>query len=639
MMERLELDKALHTLTHLASQTHPKSEEIRATAQQLIPEVAAERNRHKQSATVHFQRARIMFDECRFGEALHELRKIPEPMRDKPAGELLERCAAVVEEIDNLKQTLVQSQGIAFTARMTALRRLLDLQPEDPKVKRWASQIHDQTLAIAQERINNQRYPQAAQLLRDVPESIHGNDFKKLLRHVNELEYLESELQLAPTVNPVSLEAGRRLARIDKSHEGARKAVREMSERLRAARNQPRTANTEWAACPRHPHVGCPVHALWFPQRLQLAGPEIEKEFQEHPGQFFVACGLALQALGRAAVTLDLMPAGKKGIWDLLHTNIRDAPPKSAWGLDLSNTSLKAVQLTVDDDKKVRVTQCRHLAHPLNLAHPDAADSGKGILLKTLEAFSAEHAIKSTERVATQWPAVRSLVRYPTVLRASGRKLRGLLQQEARYQIPFPLPDVCWDSFVFPESEPVSLKCQVLLLAARAQDVKERVELFREADIQINLVQCDALALHNFLRYDVTRDNSAADGAMASESGAGIGALDVGSDAAGIVFSFPDFVWFRAFRPAGDDLATALSRRFKTTAEVAEQVKRDPTKAKRMSDVHEEFCVLFRKMASQFESAATELNGLAPHKKVHKLLIAGGAGQTHGLLRFFRFGR
>ncbi|MFW6171376.1 MAG: pilus assembly protein PilM, partial [Planctomycetota bacterium] len=563
----------------------------------------------------------------------------PEPMRDQPARELLEQCAAVVEEIDNLKQTLVQSQGIAFAARMAALRRLLGLQPDDPKVKRWASQIHDQTLAIAQERINNHRYPQAAQLLRDVPESIHGNDFKKLLRYVNELEYLESELQLAPTVNPVSLEAGRRLARIDKSHEGARKAVREMSERLGAARKQPRTANTEWTACPRVPHVGVPVHALWFPQRLQLAGPDIEKEFQEHPGQFFVACGLALQALGRAAVPLDLMPAGKKGIWDLLHTNIRDAPPKSAWGLDLSNTSLKAVQLTVGDDKEVRVTQCRHLAHPLNLAHPDAAESGKKILLKTLEAFSAEHAVTSTDRVATQWPAVRSLVRYPTVVRAAGKKLRGLLQQEARYQIPFPLPDVCWDSFVFPESDPVGLKCQVLLLAARARDVKERMELFREADIQLNLVQCDAIALHNFLRYDVTEDNSAADAATASASKAGIGALDVGSDATGIVFSFPDFVWFRAFRPAGDDLATALSRRFKTTAEVAEQVKRDPTKVKRMSDLHEEFCVLFRKMTSQFESAVTELNGLAPHKKVHKLLIAGGAGQTHGLLRFCRFGR
>ncbi|MFW6114180.1 MAG: hypothetical protein ACOC7K_00395, partial [bacterium] len=37
MMERLELDQALHALTHLASQNHPKSEEIRATAQQLIP--------------------------------------------------------------------------------------------------------------------------------------------------------------------------------------------------------------------------------------------------------------------------------------------------------------------------------------------------------------------------------------------------------------------------------------------------------------------------------------------------------------------------------------------------------------------------------------------------------------------------
>ena len=163
--------------------------------------------------------------------------------------------------------------------------------------------------------------------------------------------------------------------------------------------------------------------------------------------------------------------------------------------------------------------------------------------------------------------------------------------------------------------------------------------LLRDNGIDVHIIQCDAIALHNLLHFDCLTDapNESTEGAPSHRSG--IAALDVGSDATGVVFSFPDFVWFRAFRPAVDDLVTATARRFKTTHEVAEQVKRDPTKAKRMGDLHAESCVIFRKMVSQLESATAELNKLAPQRPVGQCLVTGGGGQTHGLLRFLRVGQ
>ena len=213
------------------------------------------------------------------------------------------------------------------------------------------------------------------------------------------------------------------------------------------------------------------------------------------------------------------------------------------------------------------------------------------------------------------------------------------------------MDEVCWDTFRFPiaKTDLPNSRQQVLLIAARRGDLETRLELLSEVGINVNIMQCDALALHNFVHYEFLNGESrhpdrteqghtAATGEPLPGS-AGVAALDVGSDATAIVFSFPDFVWFRAARPAGDDLTMGLARRFKITRDVAERVKYDPTKAKRMSDLYEEASVVFRKIANQFDTALVDLEKVASHKRADHLLLAGGGGQTHGLLRFLRFGR
>lgn len=639
MIEHWRLNEAVQTLSKLANQNHPRLERVRTAAQSLISDVTVKRDRCEQQAAVHVERAGILADEHRFKEAQRELDKIPVPMRDQKAQSLAERIAATWEEIEKLKQQLVQPRGVPFSDRMAAISRLLELTPDDPRVKRWARQIHDQAIAAANDRLAAHRYQQGVELLHAIPQGVRSEKLIALQRHAEELEYLESELRFAPTVNPIVLEAGRRLIRIDKGNDHARQALREMTKRHQAASGDSGKASIPWTPCPKQTHVGLPVDPFVLPRCLRFASSESERQFQKHPGQFFVACGLALQAIGQAAVSTDLMPVEKQGIWGLLQSNIREPAAKSGWGLDLSTSGLKAVHLTWDQGGNVEVARCIHVPHR------ELASANGSVLLESLRKFSSEQLIKATDRVVTQWPTVKSLVRYPTVPRASGGKYRKLIEQEAQYQIPFPLADVCWDSFTFPELEQAGVQHQLLLLAARSRDVQERVELFREAGITVHGIQCDAIALHNLLHFDLFQNSSKSDKTSQADSARtvprhmGIGTLDVGHDATGVIFSFPDFVWFRAFRPASDDLVAAISQRFKTTREVAERVVRDPTKVKRMSDVNSELCVQFRKIVGQFESAVSELKKVAGQKKIDRLLIGGGAARTHGLLRFLRFGR
>ena len=326
-----------------------------------------------------------------------------------------------------------------------------------------------------------------------------------------------------------------------------------------------------------------------------------------------------------------------------LRTTLREQPVNSGWGLDLSNTSLKAIQLTVGDDDQVRITQCVYVAHRLHLTHPDAAAAGKSILLESLGSFTSQCPLKPTERIATQWPGIQSLVRYVTVPPANDKK--SPRHRPAGGSAPDPIPagrgllgyvPIPHRQDEFTEQPPAGAAD-----SGTTSDLEARLELLSESGINVSIMQCDALALHNFA---CTYDPAGANGHTAATGEplptcAGIAALDVGSDATAIVFSFPDFVWFRAARPAGDDLTMGLARRFKITRDVAERVKRDPTKAKRMSDLYQESSVVFRKIANQFDTAQSTWKKSPPANGPSNFCLTGGGGQTHGLLRFLRFGR
>lgn len=628
-IERLELNDALRTLNRLVRQKHPGLEEVREEAEQMIPRVTAETERYQELNAVHAGRAEILLKELRFSEVVSELCKIPAPLRDRQTCALLEKAHASLEEIETLKQHVWQPEGIAFDDRVAAIRRLMELMPHDSQVKDWARRIHDQVLRTAMERIKIHRYHETAELLCRIPAQLQSDRFRKLQRQAAELAYLESELQYAPTINSVSLEAARRLVKFDQQNQTAKKTLQRMTEQCRSDRRGAAAA-LEWTACPETTHVGLPVQVAPHPRRLKFATPEMEARYGQKPGQFLVACGLALQALDKAAINVNLMPSGKQGVLDRLRSGLRERPAKTGWGLDVSDTSLKAIQLRADDDDQVEVTRCVHIPHRIRLSHPDAQSTSKGIVLESLKTFVSEHELAAGDRVATQWPSIASLVRFLSLPQAEGKKWRDLVQREAQHQIPFPMAEVCSDTYTFPKPDENSTHKQVLLLAARLREVDERIALMQEVGIDVQIVQCDSLALHNYLHYELLTQDPNVNG---------IAALDVGSDATGIVLSFPNLVWFRAVRPADDDLITAIARRFKLTRDVAERVKRDPTKVKRMGDLHEQSCVIFSKLVDQWHSALGEWKKICPGKQIDQLLVTGGGGQTHGLLRFLRFGR
>ena len=204
----------------------------------MISEVTGERDRRLARNAIHVGRAKVLLDEIRYQEAVQELQQIPPPLRDETVTDLLTRAESVCQEIADLKQQIRRPDGVPFAQRMLQIERLLELQPGDAQVRRWATQIHDHLLETSRRKLKQRQYRESLDLLHKLPLCAQSESSQKLLRQVTELEYLDSELRLAPTVTSVTMDAAKRLIRIDEGHPTARQALQEMMRRCRAGKQE-----------------------------------------------------------------------------------------------------------------------------------------------------------------------------------------------------------------------------------------------------------------------------------------------------------------------------------------------------------------------------------------------------------------
>ncbi len=637
MVDRLELNDAILELHRIvACKEHTSGDDVQRTASEMLRKITAQRDELAERNSIHLGRAKVLWDEHRYRDVVQELDKIPPTLRDSTARELLARAEALCDEIAQLKDQIRQPEGFAFSERMQMIERLLDLLPDDPQVRRWAAKIHDHVLEAASKKFQQRTYREALSLVGSLPESLQSEQTQALLRRVAELEFLESELQLAPMVTPAAMEAAKRLLKFDPAHAVASKVLQEMTARYQSATAGGQLHTLRWGDCPAQSLLGPPVHYWLEPRRLAFSVPAAAATYRQYPGQFHVACGLALQALGRAAVPTNLHPNAKAGVLGKLRASLLDRPVRVAWGIDLSSAGLKAVQLSMEDEQQIRITACVLIAHPRQLSETDDTGLHDATVRESIVSLVAGHPSVRRERVVMGWPTVQSLVRMLSIPPAEGRKLKDLIQREARHQIPFPLEEICWDTFGFPstDKETIASQNQILLLAVRQRLIEKQLDLFREQQIDVHAVQCDALALHNLYHYDCwSRAESESQGKD------GVAILDVGCEATNIVFSYRDLVWCRATRPAGNEVIASVARRFKVTQDVAQQILRSPVKVKCLSDLYQETCTEYRKIAGQWESAFTDLRKNISRKQVGELLVTGGSGQMYGLLRYLRSGR
>ena len=615
------LDEAIASFQQAAAFSDPRLHHLVEQAREEITRLQAELQRHRQDAESALSRARRAFEVHEYEAAVSELAAVPAPLRCPQATALLARARSakgeVLELCGKIRAALAARQ---FDGLPRLVERLLALKPDHEQARTIAEQLQTQLVRSARKSLAAGEYQLALDQLGQVPPTVRSPQVHELVEIAGEVVTLFDGIRGAPLADKSTLSLARRLVALVPGNADAIRLAEEVAEKAKTRPIDVRLGAPDlapdFAPASRQP-VGPPID--WLARPSLTAAGDAAAALDAHPGQFFVALGLALQAMGMGDIALDLIPQEKTGLLTLDLTKSLSLGRKciAAWGLDLSGRAMKAVKL-VAEGSAVQIAAAEFLQsnRPLDQFAKLAGD------------------LKGT-RIAVGLPGHRVLGRFFELPPMPASKTADAIAYEAGHQLPIPLAQLCWASHVHDAREGSAADPspqRILVVAARASHVRERIGAFKAAGICPDLLTTDCLALHNALVHEMFTTSNV------SHSPAAVCCLDVGAADTNVVISSPRCVWFRTIGVGGDQFTAQLARQLGLKQDQAELLKRDPAKARRYSAFRDALQPTLAQLASEVECSLANYARLFPDESVEHIYGLGGAFQTHGLLRQLRRG-
>jgi type IV pilus assembly protein PilM len=624
-----EFGRALAQLKVLIALDDVTYREIAQRAAALARETEADQLRSKQALERAEQEADQLLEAHRYRDAVAALERVPERLRSDAATQRLRDAQAKRDEVERLTaetQSLVRAKQLKNLAGR--LDRLLELQPQQAFAQKLAHQLRDRLLAAAKHKLGIDDYPAALELLDQLPRSVPSPEAEALRDQAAELNWLIDDLKLSPVIDPPLVALAERMATLRPNHPQAGRLLEAIRQRALQPPDNLRHAAPAWAP-PRTFRLGFPVHWWAGLQRIRCTA-DLGAQLRSEPGKYFVACGLALQGLGLAAVDINLLPPPASGLLNKLPGLRRQAPPNSAWGLDMGSAGLKAVRLVADPQQMVTLEAVESIPYPSALTSLTDEVERQALEREVIRQF-VERRRPEADRVCLAVPGLNTLGRFLELPPVDPKKLSVAANTEAAFQFPADLTELAWGYHVFPGAGTVSADRtprRTVMQAVKKQMVDRLIIVCQDLKLRLDVVQSECLALHNLAAYEYF---SAAPGPAGDPSSVAL--LDVGARATNLVISSSAGTWFRSIGIAGESFTNALVRPLKMTREQAEHLKRNPARAHRMHRIYELLEAQFARLVDEVERSLQAYQRQYPGTPVRQMLGFGGGFRMHGLLR------
>ncbi len=644
-----QYDDAIMLLRPLATNKQVRLKSLVQQASNQLKTVLAARDQQRARADTATETARQCLTAHAYERAIGILDAVPQALRSQELVQVLESAHAKRREVLSLAGEIREAlQAKRWLELAPRLDRLLTLQPNNKQARELSEQLRQRLEEAAKKRLAQSQYAQSLELLRKIPAVARTADSEELISHVTELAWLMSDLRTEPIVDETLLGVAERLLKLDPNNALAGRHFEQLQQRLKAQLKDPRAAAVPWAAQPQASLLGCTID--WLGGAAQFDADEaVRRELlREHPGRFCVAMGLALQGVGLAHVNVNLMPTEtKKSFLPQFTLGRRKPLAKTAWGLDVGGSSLKAVKLSYDPkDGRVQVLACDFVEHQKLIGQPDVGFERTPLIQETLKTFMDRNDM-AADQVCVSIAGAKLLGRFFEVPRVHQKKLEDLIKHEVGHQIPFPLGELTWDYQILDEPSDADNANsaesyhphQVMLIAAKHDFVDDHLAPFKGVDMQVDVLQSDCLALHNFAvrEFFITaeRDGDGDANDRAADALPPVVLMDVGSEATNIVVSSPTSVWFRSFGLGGNDFVRALIKEYNLSFAPAERLKRNPLNAPRINQFYGALEPELMKLVKDVERSLAALKSEYQGQSVQRLWCVGGGMYLHGLLRFF----
>jgi type IV pilus assembly protein PilM len=609
--------------------------EVCSAAKALLGDIVQRRDQSKSNIDTAVNQAIKAINGNRWQEAVDAICSIPALLRTKDHQLLLAQATDAVEELAQLNRDIRAGIQADQTFNLIPkVERVLELDPQNARMPQLLDKLrrrhqHDaqnerkRLMDLARQKLQEFQYQEAADLLQTLPQEASEAEFDEFREHVGEMAFLWSSLRFAPAVEPVLLDLAQRLAKQLPGDPKLKPVVDQLQQRLEQRKARPLEA-VPWAKAPAQPPLGFPLKRLGSFGRIDVEEVLTQPVFVASAPRLYVACGLALQGLGQAAIETNLLPkTGSSVIGQLSSWVKRPRSGDAAWGIDLSGSGLKAVKLVRrPKEETVKLAAFDVIEHAAPLCQ--ASETGRrDLLAETLKKFVARNNLKD-QIVCVVFPGTQMLGRFFPVPPVEPKRISDLMEYEVRQQVPIPLDQLEWDYHIwYDEGAGEHLSSAAMLVAARQHHIRQRLTLLEDAGVKPSLLQGDAVALYNFYRCALSEANGHECVAL----------LDLGADMTTFVACSRDRVWFRSVPRGSDDFNKSLMRQFEASFATAEQLKHQPAKAKRIGKLHQAWAPAFDVTLKDLRDSLAAYEALDRREKISAILALGGGFQILGLHR------
>ena len=304
----------------------------------------------------------------------------------------------------------------------------------------------------------------------------------------------------------------------------------------------------------------------------------------------------------------------------------------AVWGIDIGQCALKAMRCSLAEDGETLVADAfDFIEYPKILTEPDA-DPEK-LVKDALKQFLADNSVRNT-KVAISVPGQSGLARFIKLPPVEAKKIPDIVKYEAKQQIPFSLDDVIWDYQKLGggmQDEGVALETEVGLFAMKRDQVFRALRPFRDAGIELDIVQLTPIAIYNAV-VDGVMSDLLNDGDYDPEDPPDSTAvISMGTDTTDLVVTNGFRIWQRSIPIGGSHFTKQLMKEMKLTFAKAEQLKRNARQSEDPKAVFQAMRPVFNDFVQELQRSLGFFRSIDRRAKISQCVALGNAMLLPGL--------
>ena len=294
--------------------------------------------------------------------------------------------------------------------------------------------------------------------------------------------------------------------------------------------------------------------------------------------------------------------------------------------------ALKALKCRLDDDGETIVADAfDYIEYPKILTEPDA--NPDELVKDALNQFLSNNSVRDA-RVAISVSGQSGLTRFIKLPPVEEKKIPDIVKYEAKQQIPFSLEDVIWDYQPLlggHRDEGVALETEVGLFAMKREQVLRALRPFRDAGIELDIVQLTPIAIYNSVTYGVLKGIPSASEYDPEDPPPSVVVISMGTDTTDLVVTNGFRIWQRSIPIGGSHFTKQLTKEMKLTFAKAEQLKRNARQSEDPKAVFQAMRPVFNDLVQELQRSIGYFRSIDREAKIEAGVVLGNAMRLPGL--------